>query len=244
MMKKFFIYTIGCLMMGLNTVAAQKYQNLWITGSAVPGGVQQLVKGGDGSFKYAGKLTEGEVRVMTTKKAGKNTVYLLPVMTDANIVNRGEAYQETTDGTKAAWQVSVTDDCYRFTVNPQNMKLRGEIFYPWGELFIAGGATEAGWKCEGKMLLMKQDINNPYVWTWEGELKSHPEVEEPEGFKFQGQDRWNPKSIHPYKADADILSDGQFRTGGDDTKWKISKPGRYRITVNLFYETVKAELIK
>lgn len=243
-MKKFLIYTIGCLMMGLSTATAQKYQNLWITGSAVPGGVQKLVKGGDGSFKYAGKLTEGEVRVMTTKKAGKNTTYLLPLLTDANIVNRGQSYQETTDASKAGWQVAFAEDHYRFTVNTKDMKLQGEIFYPWGELFIAGGATDAGWKCEGKMLLMKQDVNNPYVWTWEGELKSHPGIEEPESFKFQGQDRWSPKGIHPYKADADILTDGQFRTGGDDTKWKISKPGRYRIKIDLFYETVKAELIK
>jgi len=94
---------------------------------------------------------------------------------------------------------------------------------------------------EGKMLLMKQDIDNPCIWTWEGELKEHPQVEEPRSFKFQGQDRWGPKSLHPYTQGTDILKVGQLRTGGDDTKWEISQEGRYRITVDVFHETVKAE---
>ena len=112
-----------------------------------------------------------------------------------------------------------------------------------GNLFIAGGATEVGWK-EGKMLLMTQDLNNPCIWTWEGELKRHPEFEEPTCFKFQGQDRWNPKNLHPYKQGADILQDEQLRTGGSDTKWEVKQEGRYRITIDLFNETVKAELLK
>ena len=41
---------------------------------------------------------------------------------------------------------------------------------------------------------MKQNIDNPCIWTWEGELKKHENVEEPASFKFQGQDRWYPTS--------------------------------------------------
>jgi hypothetical protein len=94
------------------------------------------------------------------------------------------------------------------------------------------------------MILMKQSLDNPCVWTWEGELKRHPEVEEPASFKFQGQDRWYPKAIHPYVQGADILTDKRFRTGGNDTKWTLSSEGRYRIKVDLFNETVQAELVK
>ena len=218
-------------------------QTLWMTGSAVPGGVQQLTATPDGGFKYTGALQAGELRLQTTKKAGRDTRYLVPLLTDASIANKGLGYKETTDAEAAAWQVPVSEDHYRFTVNPHVRVLRGEIVYPWGELFIAGGATEVGWKCEGKMLLMKQSLDNPYVWTWEGELKRHPEVEEPASFKFQGQDRWHPKALHPYRQDADILTDGMLRTGGDDTKWTLSKDGRYRITVDIFKETINAEFI-
>ena len=91
---------------------------------------------------------------------------------------------------------------------------------------------------------MTQDIENPCVWTWEGELKKRDENEEPTSFKFQGQDRWYPKNLHPYMQGADILTDSKARVGGDDTKWVISREGTYRITVDLFNETVKATIVK
>ena len=218
-------------------------QDLWITGSAVPGGAQKLEKVADNDFKYAGRLNAGELRVATAKKPRKGTRFFSPVLMDANLVNKGIAYCETTDAKAPAWQVVVSEDRYRLHIYTDRKELRGEIFQPWGELFIAGGATEAGWK-EGKMLLMKQDLNNPCLWTWEGELKRHPEVEEPTSFKFQGQDRWYPKNLHPYRQGTDVLQDRRLRTGGDDTKWEISRDGRYRITVDLFHETIQADIVK
>lgn len=218
-------------------------QDLWITGSAVPGGAQKLEKVADNDYKYAGRLNAGELRVATAKKPRKGTCFFSPVLTDANLVNKGIAYCETTDAKAPAWQVVVSEDRYRLHIYTDRKELRGEIFQPWGELFIAGGATEAGWK-EGKMLLMKQDLSNPCLWTWEGELKRHPEVEEPTSFKFQGQDRWYPKNLHPYRQGTDVLQDRRLRTGGDDTKWEISRDGRYRITVDLFHETIQADIVK
>ena len=200
-------------------------QDLWITGSAVPGGAQKLEKVADNDYKYAGRLNAGELRVATAKKPRKGTRFFSPVLMDANLVNKGIAYCETTDAKAPAWQVVVSEDRYRLHVYTDRKELRGEIFQPWGELFIAGGATEAGWK-EGKMLLMKQDLNNPCLWTWEGELKRHPEVEEPTSFKFQGQDRWYPKNLHPYRQGTDVLQDRRLRTGGDDTKWEMGNQPR------------------
>ncbi len=237
------IIILACMLTVVTGLFAQKYQELWMTGTAVPGGVQQLVAVGDGDFKYAGTLKEGELRLMTTRKVGKATRFLAPAVPDANIANHGIAFKETTDANSPAWQVVVGEDRYKFTVSTMQMKVRGEIFQPWGELFIAGGATEAGWK-EGKMLLMKQDLENPYVWTWEGELKKRPENEEPTSFKFQGQDRWYPKNIHPYAQGTDVLADSKFRVGGNDTKWVISREGTYRITVDLFNENIKATFVK
>ena len=237
-MIRSFLFTVFCLV--CSHIAAQ---DLWITGSAVPGGAQKLEKVADNDYKYVGRLNAGELRVSTAKKPHKGNRYLTPTVADASLVNKGIAYSETADAQAAAWQVVVSEDRYRLHVYTDKKVLHGEIFQPWGELFIAGGATEAGWH-EGKMLLMKQDLNNPCLWTWEGELKRHPEVEEPTSFKFQGQDRWYPKNLHPYHQGTDILKDKTFRTGGNDTKWEISRDGRYRITVDLFNETVHAELVK
>jgi hypothetical protein len=87
-------------------------------------------------------------------------------------------------------------------------------------------------------------VENPCIWTWEGELKNRPDNEEPLSFKFQGQDRWGPKSIHPYTQGADILKEKTFQTGGPDTKWDIHKEGRYRIRIDLFNEVVESQIIK
>lgn len=238
MMIRSLLFAVCCFV--CSHMAAQ---DLWITGSAVPGGAQKLEKVADNDYKYAGRLNAGELRVATAKKPRKGTRFFSPLLMDANLVNKGIAYCETTDAKAPAWQVVVSEDRYRLHVYTDRKELRGEIFQPWGELFIAGGATEAGWK-EGKMLLMKQDLNNPCLWTWEGELKRHPEVEEPTSFKFQGQDRWYPKNLHPYRQGTDVLQDRRLRTGGDDTKWEISRDGRYRITVDLFHETIQADIVK
>lgn len=238
MMIRSLLFAVCCFV--CSHMAAQ---DLWITGSAVPGGAQKLEKVADNDYKYAGRLNAGELRVATAKKPRKGTRFFSPVLMDANLVNKGIAYCETTDAKAPAWQVVVSEDRYRLHVYTDRKELRGEIFQPWGELFIAGGATEAGWK-DGKMLLMKQDLNNPCLWTWEGELKRHPEVEEPTSFKFQGQDRWYPKNLHPYRQGTDVLQDRRLRTGGDDTKWEISRDGRYRITVDLFHETIQADIVK
>ena len=222
---------------------AQQDQQFWITGTAVPGNTQKLEMVSANDFKYAGPLKAGELRVITTKKVGKNTQYLSPVVPDANVANHGIGFTVVTDITSEPWQVVVDDEHYRLHVNPERKTLHDEICQPWGELFIGGGATASGWK-EGKMLLMHQQTDNPYVWTWEGELKRHDGVEEPTSFKFQGQDRWHPKALHPYAQGTDILNDRRLRIGGDDTKWSITKDGVYRITIDIFNEKVQAELIK
>ena len=222
---------------------AQQDQQFWITGTAVPGNTQKLEMVSANDFKYAGPLKAGELRVITTKKVGKNTQYLSPVVPDANVANHGIGFTVVTDITSEPWQVVVDDEHYRLHINPERKTLHGEICQPWGELFIGGGATASGWK-EGKMQLMHQQTDNPYVWTWEGELKRHDGVEEPTSFKFQGQDRWHPKALHPYAQGTDILNDRRLRIGGDDTKWSITKDGVYRITIDIFNEKVQAELIK
>ena len=230
------------IMVAMN-LPAQQYKQLWITGTAVPGGARQLERVSDDDFKYAGPLKTGSLWVVSTKKVGKNTLFLSPALPDANVANHGILFNVSDKDGAKEWQVVVDDDNYRLHVYTDERKLQGELCKPWGELFIGGGATASGWK-EGKMQLMTQQLDNPFVWTWEGELKKHEGVEEPTSFKFQGQNRWYPKALHPYVQGTDILADDRLRVGGKDTKWSISKDGTYRITIDLFNEKVKAEIIK
>ena len=74
-------------------------------------------------------------------------------------------------------------------------------------------------------------------------MKRNDKVEEPDAFKFEGVEEWGQKELHPFSANADILHTSLLRTGGKDTKWRIRRDGRYRITVNILKETVKAEYL-
>ena len=65
-MKRIASIAVGLLV--ALTISAQQYKQLWITGSAVPGGTQKLVMVDDDDFKYAGELLPGELKIITTKK--------------------------------------------------------------------------------------------------------------------------------------------------------------------------------
>lgn len=229
----------GAMMLALS---ANAQSELWITGSAVPGGVQKLEKRQDNTFKFAGSLNRGILKIITTEEIGKSTQYLSPRLEDAYIVNNGEGYTTTSDSTRRGWVVPFQEDFFRFTVDPSQNTLTGELFVPWKEMFIAGGAVECGWN-SFQMLEMTQDDNDPCVWTWTGELRNRTENEEPKRFKLLGQDNWDPKSLHPYVQDESALKSTQLKTGGADNKWSIEDDGIYRITVNVFRETFKAEYL-
>ena len=245
-MKKIVTIIAMAFMMAVQPVEAQ--DNLWATGSAVPGGKQQLVKRPDGQFRFAGPLNAGEVKIMTTEDYVKGTTrYLMPQLTDSYLINFGLRYTQTTDSTKAGWQVLFQEDTYRFLVDTGSQTVTGELMLPWNEVLIAGSAFPGGsdnieWKRDN-MLPFVRDHENPYVFTWTGELGIYENVIEPGRFKLEGQMTWGPRELHPYTDDEDLLTTTQVCTGGWDRKWKVTTPGVYRITVDLFNETFHADLL-
>lgn len=217
---------------------------LWATGSAVPGGTQQLARRPDGVFRFAGPLNQGELKIQTTAEFQKGTTqFLKPQLQDSYLVNFGLNYTLTSDETQPGWVVSFAEDTYRFLIDTDSRKLTGELLLPWNEVLIAGSAFEGGsdgteWKRDN-MLPFTRDEENPYVFTWTGELGDFGGVE-PGRFKLEGQMTWGPRELHPFTQDEDILQAGEARIGGSDTKWHVSQPGTYTITVDLLNETVKA----
>ena len=156
-------------------------------------------------------------------------------------------YVITSDESQPGWMVSFQEDTYRFLVDPASRKVTGELMLPWNAVFIAGSAFEGGanhveWNRNG-MLPFERDHDNPYVFSWTGELGEFGGVVEPGRFKLEGQMTWGPRELHPYVQDEDLLSSTQMRQGGDDTKWHVYIPGTYHIVVDLFNETFHAELI-
>ena len=242
-MKRLFLSFIICALT-FSSVAAQ--DALWATGSALDGETVQLKRRPDGKFTYTGPLNAGELKVMNTAKPTSGTQYLAPQLTNSYLVNYGLSYVMTTNANKEGWVVSFQEDTYRFVIDPRNSTLTGELLLPWNEMLIAGSAFDNGadskeWKRDN-MLPFKRDRENPYVFTWQGYL-GHFDVVEPDRFKLEGQMTWGPRELHPFVQDEDILTSTQFRQGGDDTKWHVYQEGVYRITVNLYDETIHAEIV-
>ena len=245
-MKKILLIFVTAIAWAAQPLMAQ--DNLWATGSAVPGGIQQLVKRPDGQFRFSGPLNAGEVKIRTTEEYQQGTTrYLMPQLTDSYLINYGLKYSLTTDSAKAGWQVLFQEDTYRFLVNTSSQTVTGEVMLPWNEVLIAGSAFIGGsdnieWKRDN-MLPFVRDHENPYVFTWIGELGIYDNVIEPGHFKLEGQMTWGPRELHPYTDDEDPLNSTQVCLGGPDRKWFIRTPGKYKITVDLFAETFHAELL-
>ncbi len=220
---------------------------LWATGSAMAGETVQLTRRPDGKFTYTGPLGAGELKVMTTATPTSATQYLAPQQADAYVVNYGLSYVLTTDAQRDGWVVSFQEDTYRFVIDLGQRTLTGMLLLPWNEVLIAGSAIKDGannveWNRDN-MLSFTRDRDNPYIFTWEGWL-GHFNVVEPDRFKLEGQMTWGPRELHPFTQDEDIRTSTQFRQGGDDTKWHVYQEGYYRITVDLFHETIHAEVIE
>lgn len=227
---------------------AQNFERLWATGTAVEEGSVELTRRPDGLFRFAGALKDGELKIQTTETFQKGvTQFLKPQLVDSYLINNGLRYTVTSDESQPGWVVSFSEETYRFLVNPAAHTVRGELCLPWNEVLIAGSAFAGGsnnveWN-RNAMLPFERDHEDPYVFTWTGELGIFSGVVEPGRFKLEGQMTWGPRELHPFTQDEDILGARQMRQGGDDTKWRVSKAGTYRITVNLFHETIEAELL-
>ena len=227
---------------------AQGFEELWATGSAVPEGTCPLIKRPDGQFRFAGPLNAGELKIMTTEVYQKGTTqFLKPQLADSYLINYGLNYVVTSDVEQPGWVVSFQEDTYRFLVDPVARRITGELMLPWNEVFIAGSAFEGGadnreWNRNG-MLPFERDHDNPYVFSWTGQLAPYDNVVEPGRFKLEGQMTWGPRELHPYVQDENLLESTQMRMGGDDTKWHVYTEGTYHIVVDLFNETFHAELL-
>lgn len=230
------------------SVMAQGFEELWATGSAVPQGTCQLIKRPDGQFRFAGPLNAGELKIMTTEVYQEGvTQFLKPQLADSYLINYGINYVVTSDVEQPGWVVSFQEDTYRFLVDPVARRVTGELMLPWNEVFIAGSAFEGGvdnreWNRNG-MLPFERDHDNPYVFSWTGQLAPYDNVVEPGRFKLEGQMTWGPRELHPYVQDENLLESTQMRMGGDDTKWHVYTEGTYHIVVDLFNETFHAELL-
>ncbi len=240
-------------MLLLCTAGVKAQSKLWISGTAVPGGTQQLERFTTNTagynFKFHGTLLPGTFYVQTTEELKSSTRLYAPTQEDANVVNDGIKYEQVRlrDSLSAQWVVLFEADNYRFTVTPSKTTLQGELFTWWYEAIIVGGCVAENQTDDWYLNLsqpMTQSATDPYEWTWTGLLKNYDGNVESNRLKIVGQYDWGPKSLHPFKADTPLLNATQvWYNATSDYKWTISEDGYYRITCNVFRETISAEYL-
>lgn len=256
-MKRHFIFS--CILVFLFSTAALAQTRLYVRGSAVPGGVQELKRfstnvSGRYTFKFHGKLLPGDLYITTTEYPRAASRYYAPKLVDTNIVTNKADYLSKSDSIGSEWAVLFEADNYRFTVDTYNKQVTGELFVRWYEAWITGGCVEdeqgkgisgqeGHWQiASGKQ--MEQNWNDPNVFEWTGLLKAYSYNQEPKRFKINGQYGWSPKVLHPFTQDASILTATQvWYNGSEDYKWAIKNDGYYRIKINVFEETIEGEYL-
>lgn len=231
---------------------------LYVRGSAVPGGIQELTRfststSGRYTFKFHGKLLPGDLYITTTETPKGTTRYYAPKLVDTNIVTDKADYVLKSDSTGYEWAVLFEADNYRITVDTYSKQVTGELFTRWYEAWICGGCVEdeqgKGTNEEGHWQItagkqMEQNWEDPNVFEWIGLLKNYTYNVEPKRFKINGQYGWSPKVLHPFTQDASILTAKQvWYNGSQDYKWVINKDGYYRIRINVFKETIEGEYL-
>ena len=246
MRRRLLILLVQWSMVNVQWSMAQT-ERYWAVGTAVPGGKQELTSFPNRKFKYTGRLIEGGTLRFCNKEVmtASGARLLKPTYEDAYAVTNAIPFTlvAARDSAACLWTVPLTEDVYRITLDLSAKTLTGELFRPWNELFIVGGATECGWVTY-TFLPFTRDEDDVCTWDWTGELKERPEFGEPRRFKFEGQNAWEPKVLHPFTQDEDILASTQILTGGSaDNKWSITKEGYYHIRVDVFRETVHAEYL-
>ena len=105
---------------------------LWVRGSAVPGGVQELTRfatstSGRYTFKFHGKLLPGNLYITTTETPRAASRYYMPKLVDTNIVTEKADYVAKADSIGSEWAVLFEADNYRFTVDTYNKPSSGRV---------------------------------------------------------------------------------------------------------------------
>ncbi|MFV0536392.1 MAG: TIM-barrel domain-containing protein, partial [Dysgonomonas sp.] len=218
---------------------------LWITGSAIPGNIAVLTEDPTqvaGYFRYHGKLQAGEFKIINTSAIQTGTKFYVPTVEETNVVGTG-SMQATSSASTAGWKVTIPDNYYKIKVDAIANTLSAEIFNSREDVFIVGGATEAGWD-SGKSIRMKKDLNNPNLFVFSGILKESTSGDDRNMFKLLGQSNWDPISFHPKTQKEALLGSKYiFQNLSGDYKWAIdqAKQGSYVIKVDLLEETITAE---
>ncbi|MDD4991872.1 MAG: SusF/SusE family outer membrane protein [Paludibacter sp.] len=219
-------------------------KDIWITGSAIPGGKAKLV--GDNidpliNYHYYGALQQGDFKFATTENVNSTTKFYVPA-TSSDAVSTGVGVSLTSDATAPGWTVSQAGDLYKVKLNTLTNKYKGWMLGV-EHLYIVGGATAVGWDAGNAIELTRGTGAQANVFTFDGNLTVNATGGDPNKFKFLLQKDWGPYSFHAQTENESITGAKYFTDlRSDDYKWTIDsdKQGHYQIKVDVLEETITA----
>lgn len=219
-------------------------QDIWITGSAIPGGKVKLVSDNVDpliSYHYHGELLDGEFKFSTTENIDVTTQFYVPT-SSVDAVSSDVNISLSSDELAPGWTVSQADDLYKIKLNTLSKKYKGSIFGV-DHVYIVGGVTSAGWDAGNAIELTKGTGSESHIFTFEGNLTINTEEADGNKFKFLLQRDWHPFSYHPQFED-ELINDAQYFTDKKsiDYKWTVdeNKQGHYVIKLDVLEETIEA----
>lgn len=218
---------------------------LYIVGDASPNGwditkATALTKStsNPAEFVYYGQLKSGNFKFATNQ----NSCWCQDFYTkDANDETK-MVYNVGGSGTDLQWTID-NPSLYRITVNVLTLSIKIEKMNgpQFNDVWIVGDASPSGWDVNNPVAL-KQDTNNPFIFTLECSLKEG-------NFKFLTgtKGEWCGQWYRPLVDNQDLVATGMAQNSGCavDNKWKVSAAaaGRYLITLNTANNTIKFEPI-
>ncbi|MFT3752849.1 MAG: SusF/SusE family outer membrane protein [Paludibacter sp.] len=153
------VYTVTVdlkkLTMSVISGTVDNFDEVWVTGSAIPNTTMKLSKGLDNFFIYGGELRQGDLKFMSTSTPGENTKYFVPVLEDNDITGE-TSFRITNDASASGWYVTVSDPLYKVKVNTLSKTSTAQIVNTNRKLYIVGGASEAGWNA-GNAIELQQE---------------------------------------------------------------------------------------
>lgn len=223
-------------------------KDLWICGTAIPGGKSKLAADNIDpliNYHYYGELQTGSFKIRTTETPEAGTKYYVPTgNTGANFESSIE-FVQTADSNLAGWSVNQACEISKVKLNTLTNKYKGSIF-SITHVYIVGGATAVGWNAGNAIELNRGTGDSIHVYTFDGNLAIGTSGNDANKFKFLLQKDWGPASFHS-QTENESITTSQFITDhvSDDYKWTVDpdKQGRYIIKVNALEETIHANYI-
>ncbi|MBO4996276.1 MAG: SusF/SusE family outer membrane protein [Muribaculaceae bacterium] len=126
---------------------------------------------------------------------------------------------------------------YTVTVSTKTMTCKWDFYLPpYDKVYMVGNATPAGWNIDDPVPMI-HDEENPELFYWEGRLEAGEMKLPLAAGKGWGCDYFMPP-VHGTDWDGDdtvVVIPG----GNPDNKWVISRPGNYRVEVNINLMKIK-----